>query len=61
MHAKLTSTTMSKRPIFLNQTCKMEMENFCKHKQEKNKMILFVFFRKYEAHKVVFSKKKLIF
>ena len=32
--------------------------NFCKHKQEKNKMIIFVFSGKYEAHKVVFSTRE---
>ena len=61
MHAKLTSATMSKRPISLNHICKMEMEIFASINKRKIKWLFLYFYRKYEAHKVVFSKKKLIF
>ena len=58
MHAKLTSATMSKRPIFLNHTCKMEMEIFASINKRKIKGLFFYFSRKYEAHKAVFSTKE---
>ena len=58
MHAKLTSATMSKRPIFLNHTWKMEIEIFASVNKRKIKWFLFNFSRKYEAHNVVFSEKQ---
>ena len=58
MHVKLTSATMSKRPIFLNHTCKMEMEIVISINKIKIKGFFLYFSGKYEAHKAVFSKKE---
>ena len=58
MHAKLTSATMSKIPIFLNHTCKMEMEIFASISRREIKGFFLYFSIKYEAHKVVFSTKE---
>ena len=58
VHAKLTSATMSKRPIFLNHARNMEMEIFASINKRKIKWFFLYFSRKYEAHKVAFSKKE---
>ena len=58
MHAKLIFATMSKRPIFMNHTCKMEMEIFASINKRKVKWFFLYFYRKYEAHKVVFSTRE---
>ena len=58
MHAKLTSATMSKRPIFPNHTCNMEMEIFASISKREIKGFVLYFSRKYEGHKEVFSTKE---
>ena len=58
MHAKLASATMSKRPIFLNHTCNMEMEISASISKREIKGLFLYFSRKYEAHKAVFSTKE---